>query len=165
MNNTLETEKMKKKKVPASELVHQSLVKHGVITNPRVVKCGTYYSWERHTKLRVKCGRVKECPICYERTAVLWAEERILKVRGTDPEEQLVRWLQETYMQLESGLWLTAAATNVVVEGEMVKGTLHGEAIDPARHTLHSEIKAITYHGMKIVREHGLWRTTVVVDV
>ena len=103
--------------------------------------------------------------VCYERTAVLWAEERILKVRGTDPEEQLVRWLQETYMQLESGLWLTAAATNVVVEGEMVKGTLHGEAIDPARHTLHSEIKAITYHGMKIVREHGLWRTTVVVDV
>lgn len=103
--------------------------------------------------------------VCYERTAVLWAEERTLEVRGTDPEEQLVRWLQETYMQLESGLWLTAAATNVVVEGEMVKGTLHGEAIDPARHTLHSEIKAITYHGMKIVREHGLWRTTVVVDV
>ena len=103
--------------------------------------------------------------VCYERTAVLWAEERILEVRGADPEEQLVRWLQETYMQLESGLWLTAAATNVVVEGEMVKGTLHGEAIDPARHTLHSEIKAITYHGMKIVREHGLWRTTVVVDV
>ena len=103
--------------------------------------------------------------VCYERTAVLWAEERILEVRGTDPEEQLVRWLQETYMQLESGLWLTAAATNVVVEGEMVKGTLHGEAIDPARHTLHSEIKAITYHGMKSVREHGLWRTTVVVDV
>ena len=103
--------------------------------------------------------------VCYERTAVLWAEERILEVRGTDPEEQLVRWLQETYMQLESGLWLTAAATNVVVEGEMVKGTLHGEAIDPARHTLHSEIKAITYHGLKIVHEHGLWRTTVVVDV
>ena len=103
--------------------------------------------------------------VCYERTAVLWAEERTLEVRGTDPEEQLVRWLQETYMQLESDLWLTAAATNVVVKGEMVKGTLHGEAIDPARHTLHSEIKAITYHGLKIVHEHGLWRTTVVVDV
>jgi len=39
--------------------------------------------------------------VCYERTAVLWAEERTLEVRGTDPEEQLVRWLQETYMQLE----------------------------------------------------------------
>lgn len=103
--------------------------------------------------------------VCYERTAVLWAEERTLEVRGTDPEEQLVRWLQETYMQLESDLWLTAAATNVVVKGEMVKGTLHGEPIDPARHTLHSEIKAITYHGLKIVHEHGLWRTTVVVDV
>ena len=44
MNNTLETDKIKKK-VPIPELVHKSLVAHGIITNPRVVKCGTYYSW------------------------------------------------------------------------------------------------------------------------
>ena len=68
MNNTLETEK-RKKEVPIPELVHKSLVAHGIITNPRVVKCGTYYSWERHIKRRVRCGYVKECPMCYERTA------------------------------------------------------------------------------------------------
>ena len=49
MNNTLETEK-RKKEVPIAELVHKSLVAHGIITNPRVIKCGTYYSWERHIK-------------------------------------------------------------------------------------------------------------------
>ena len=65
----------------------------------------------------------------------------------------------------ESFAELFGKSTTSFKEGEVVKGTLHGEAIDPARHTLHSEIKAITYHGMKIVREHGLWRTTVVVDV
>ena len=79
MNNTLETEK-RKKEVPIAELVHKSLVAHVIITNPRVVKCGTYYSWERHIKRRVRCGNVKECPMCYERTADLKRHE-ILKNR------------------------------------------------------------------------------------
>ena len=87
MNITLETEKIKKE-VPIAELVHKSLVAHGVITNPRVVKCGTYYSWERHIKRRVRCGYVKECPMCYERTAdlkryeILKKQEECLKGGG-----------------------------------------------------------------------------------
>ena len=78
MNNTIETEK-RKREVPIAELVHKSLVAHGIITNPRVVKCGTYYSWERHIKRRVRCGRVKECPMCYERTADLKRHEILKK--------------------------------------------------------------------------------------
>ena len=78
MNNTIETEK-RKKEVPIAELVHKSLVAHGIITNPRVVKCGTYYSWERYTKRRVRCGRVKECPMCNERTADLKRHEILKK--------------------------------------------------------------------------------------
>lgn len=103
--------------------------------------------------------------LCYERTAVRWVDERCLEVRGADREEQFVRWLQEVYLLLESSHWLTAAATDVVVKDESIKGTLHGEPIDPARHTLHSEIKAITYHELKIVRKDGLWRTSMIVDV
>ena len=60
-----------KKKLSAPELVHKSLVAHGIITNPRVIKCGEYYSWERHIKRRKYCGNVKECPMCYDRTADL----------------------------------------------------------------------------------------------
>ena len=88
MNNTIETEK-RKKEVPFVELVHKSLVAHGIITNPRVIKCGTYYSWERYTKRRVRCGRVKECPMCYERTAdlkryeILQKQEECLKGGGS----------------------------------------------------------------------------------
>ena len=87
MNITLETEKIKKE-VPIAELVHKSLVAHGVITNPRVVKCGTYYSWERFIKKRIQCGNVKECPMCYERTAdlkryeILEKQEECLKGGG-----------------------------------------------------------------------------------
>ena len=36
MNNTIETEK-RKKEVPFVELVHKSLVAHGIIINPNIV--------------------------------------------------------------------------------------------------------------------------------
>ena len=58
-----------KKETPFVDALHASLVSHRVITDPRVVKCGTYYSWERYTKRRIQCGRIKKCPICKERTA------------------------------------------------------------------------------------------------
>ncbi len=103
--------------------------------------------------------------LCYDRAAVRSADQRRLEVRGANPEERLVRWLQEVYLVLESELWLTATATDVVVGDEAIEGTLHGEPFDRARHTLHSEIKAITYHGLEIVQRDGSWRVVVVVDV
>lgn len=103
--------------------------------------------------------------VCYDRAAVRSTDQRRLEIRGANPEERLVRWLQEVYLVLESELWLTAAATDVRVEDEVIVGILHGEPFDRARHTLHTEIKAITYHGLEIVQGDGWWRVTVVVDV
>ena len=83
IGNTIKTEK------PFVEHLHESLVKHGVITNPRVVKCGTYYSWERHIKHRIQCGKIKECPICserildYKRHQMLKTQEKCLKDGGS----------------------------------------------------------------------------------
>ena len=83
IDNTIKTGK------PFVEHLHASLVKHGVITNPRVVKCGTYYSWERYIKHRIKCGKIKECPICrervsdYKRHQMLKTQEECLKDGGS----------------------------------------------------------------------------------
>ncbi|HEX9700068.1 MAG TPA: archease [Acidobacteriota bacterium] len=103
--------------------------------------------------------------ICYDLPSVRPVQERRLSVRGASPEERLVRWLQEVYLQLEIDTWLAAAASDMSLAGDEVAGTLSGEPYDPQRHTLHTEIKAITYHGLDIREEDGLWRATVVVDV
>ena len=44
--------------------LHKSLVTKKIITNPRVIQCGTYYSRERgHFTYRVRCrNNQKECP-------------------------------------------------------------------------------------------------------
>ena len=103
--------------------------------------------------------------ICYDRDAVVPTDQRRLVVRGASAEERLVRWLQDIYLLLEADLWLTAHASEVRCVEDQVAGPLHGEACDLARHVLHTEIKAVTYHGMHVERDGDLWRVTVIVDV
>lgn len=103
--------------------------------------------------------------LCYDLDEVRPREARRLEITGDNLEERMVRWLQEVYYVLESELWLTREVTDVVVADRVVSGTLRGEPHDADRHTLHTEIKAITYHRLDIRQEDGSWRTTVIVDV
>ena len=51
------------------DILHESLINHRVITDPRVIQCGKYYSKERgYFRYRIKCGNIKECPRCREKT-------------------------------------------------------------------------------------------------
>ncbi|UCF96997.1 MAG: archease [Spirochaetaceae bacterium] len=40
-----------------------------------------------------------------------------------------------------------------------------GEAIDPGRHRLGTDVKAVTFHNFSLTSEHRGWKTTVVLDV
>ena len=75
-DNTKRTEKR------FAEHLHESLVAHRIITNPRVVKCGTYYSWERFIKHRIQCEHIKECPICRDRTLDYRRHQMLEKQEG-----------------------------------------------------------------------------------
>ena len=103
--------------------------------------------------------------LCYERDAVEPREERFLSISGDTHEERLVAWLQEVYFLLESENWLTQDVATIRCCGDKIEGRVRGEAYDPERHTLHTEIKAITYHDMRVEQMEGEWRTTVIVDV
>ena len=68
MNQTHQ-ENTKKTEKQFVDILHESLVNHKIITNPRVIQCGTYYSKERgYFRYRIKCGNIKECPRCREKT-------------------------------------------------------------------------------------------------
>ena len=40
-----------------------------------------------------------------------------------------------------------------------------GEPLDPARHDLSHEVKAITYHGLAVERTGDCWQAEVIVDI
>jgi SHS2 domain-containing protein len=43
--------------------------------------------------------------------------------------------------------------------------TAMGQTIDPEHHRLGTDVKAVTFHNFSLVREKGLWKATVVLDV
>ncbi len=49
--------------------------------------------------------------------------------------------------------------------GYCLRGTLAGEAPDPARHQLGPEVKAVTLHRLAVVRTTAGWQAEVVLDI
>jgi len=53
----------------------------------------------------------------------------------------------------------------VQVGQDGLRATARGEPFDPSRHELDMEVKAITYHGLKVEREADGWLAEVIVDL
>jgi SHS2 domain-containing protein len=80
--------------------------------------------------------------------------------------ELLLRaWLDELLFRFSAerrlyGLWEIRAASPRRVEA-VARGTL----FDPDRHELRTELKAVTYHGLRAEGGPGGWTATVIFDV
>jgi SHS2 domain-containing protein len=57
---------------------------------------------------------------------------------------------------------------SIAITGEgpcVLRAVLAGEAIDPRRHPLLTDVKAVTLHRLSVERTEGGWQATVVLDV
>jgi SHS2 domain-containing protein len=55
-----------------------------------------------------------------------------------------------------------------IVPGEqhnLLRAALSGETIDPEKHHLLVDVKAVTLHRFRVVDTNGIWKATVVVDI
>ena len=88
-----------------------------------------------------------------------------LAVEGDDREALLVHWLSElNYVhQVERMLFCNFEIASI--EGNQLKATVYGEKIDLTRHTIHSEIKAVTFHDMKIRQRGNEWCVQIIFDM
>jgi SHS2 domain-containing protein len=87
-----------------------------------------------------------------------------ITVDGTDPDYLLFDWLRELLFRLDAD-HLLLGKFDVVVSETGLKATAWGEPLDPARHVLSHEVKAITYHGLRVEREGDGWIAEVIVDI
>jgi len=92
-----------------------------------------------------------------------------IAVEGRDREALMVRWLSElNYRHTVDDVLYGAFevdAINETDDGFTLTATARGEAIDPARHTVYTEIKAITFHGMEIQETDEGWSVQVIFDM
>ncbi|MFQ5877820.1 MAG: archease [Acidobacteriota bacterium] len=88
-------------------------------------------------------------------------------VEGTGLEDLLVCWLNQLLYLHETGPWLFARAevTRVDATRCRARGAVLGEPFDRSRHVLIREVKAVTYHQVRLVRGRSAWRVRLVFDV
>ncbi|MEM7152860.1 MAG: archease [Myxococcota bacterium] len=87
---------------------------------------------------------------------------RPLQLDALDPEDRLVRWLSEVLYLASVEGFLCTDATLELPDGAL-RGTVYGHA-DASEH-LRTEIKAVTYHDLKLQRSPGEARARVIFDV
>jgi SHS2 domain-containing protein len=85
-------------------------------------------------------------------------------IAGRDLAYLLADWLSELLFTFESRR-LLLSQFDVTVGPEGLDATAQGEIVDDARHTLDHEIKAVTYHGLKVEQINGDWCAEVIMDI
>ena len=87
-----------------------------------------------------------------------------LRIPGAERDFLLFDWLSELLYRFDSdGLLLSQFECGIDSEGLMA--TCRGEVANPSRHELDHEVKAITYHALKVERQGDEWLAEVIVDI
>ena len=87
-----------------------------------------------------------------------------VRLPGDDREYLLFDWLRELLYRFDSG-HLLLSRFEVKVSDAGLEGAAWGEPLDPSRHALGHEVKAITYHGLRVEPADGGWLAEVIVDI
>ena len=92
-------------------------------------------------------------------------EKRIIHVHGFDREELLVAWLSELLYAYEAQRRLYSKFDITRLTENEFEATVQGEVFDAARHPIRREIKAITYHQLRVWNDEKSWKATVIFDI
>ena len=96
-------------------------------------------------------------------------ETKKVSLSASSLEELLVDWLSELNFYLTVNFWVFCDVENLSVEnprGEWrLESIVTGEALDAERHYIYFDIKAVTFHQLKIEPSEGKLRTRVFFDI
>jgi SHS2 domain-containing protein len=90
--------------------------------------------------------------------------ETSFQIAGAERDYLLFDWLKELLYRFDAEHMLYSKF-EVHVSDEGMNGKAWGEPVDPARHVLSHEVKAITYHELRVEREGDDWIAEVIVDI
>lgn len=90
---------------------------------------------------------------------------RRIDVQGDDTALLLVRLLQEVVYLFDAKGFAARRLEILDWKENRLKGLLWGEPFQRGRHGFKTEIKAVTYHGLKIGKRRGRWFAEIVLDV
>jgi SHS2 domain-containing protein len=87
-----------------------------------------------------------------------------VRLLADDREYLLFDWLKELLFHFDSE-HLLFGRFEAHVGNDGLTGTAWGEPLDRSRHVLEHEVKAITYHGLRVEQTADGWLAEVIVDI
>ena len=89
----------------------------------------------------------------------------LLRVEGLDWPDLMVNWLREL-LYLWSGKDLLVQKTIIrEIESQRIVAEIIVDPFDPHRHSVTTEIKAVTYHQIAVGRQLTGWEAKIILDV
>lgn len=88
-----------------------------------------------------------------------------LFVEADDLETLFVRWLSELNFRHITDELIFCRFDILQIEAGKLTAEAYGEPIDPRRHTIHTEVKAITYHQLHVEQVPEGWQARFIFDM
>jgi len=96
--------------------------------------------------------------------AVRPLQSKTIKIAAEEPAYLLFDWLNELLYAFESDKLLLSAFDLKLDKGQ-ITAICHGEPMEAGRHQMDHEVKAITYHGLKVEKTLDGFYAEVIVDI
>ncbi len=103
--------------------------------------------------------------ILAEMESVRAVEDLEINVNADDLPGLLVKWLSELNFFHNIKHQVYGRFEVMEISENQLAGKIWGEQIDPARHVIYTEIKAVTYHGLRITQEQGVYQAQILFDL
>ncbi|MBS3759160.1 MAG: archease [Desulfobacterales bacterium] len=92
-------------------------------------------------------------------------EKTTLSITGMDRADLMINWLRELLF-FWNGRELLVKRTQIQqVTDTGIAASIWYDPFDPQRHEILSDIKAVTYHGLRVEQTEHEWRALIIFDV
>ncbi len=92
-------------------------------------------------------------------------EETRIQVEANDLPALMLAWLSELNYRHVTEHRLFGKFEVFVISDQMVFAEVSGEAINSDRHTIFTEIKAVTFHGLRLEKSDNGWEAQIIFDL
>ena len=91
--------------------------------------------------------------------------ERSIVLQSENLEELMVAWLGELLYLFDAKALLFRKFQLEEINRCNLRATVRGEFFQPERHVIKREIKAVTYHQVKVEKKSGEWQGRIIFDI
>ena len=92
-------------------------------------------------------------------------EETRIQAGANDLPALMLAWLSELNYRHVTEHRLFGKFEVSVISDQIVFAEVSGETINPDRHTIFTEIKAVTFHGLRLEKSDNGWEAQIIFDL